>query len=121
MGEKSPLNEFTQSLCEKLNVKTSDFKFDFINLYVSPFAKEVLQKYILNENDEIILFLLYLYHSRTTVTLSLEVLQNENLKQKIQAKIKTIDIFYKNEFYNEMIVLHILTKKSNFDAKTLIF
>lgn len=44
MGEKSPLNEFTQSLCEKLNVKTSDFKFDFINLYVSPFAKEVLQK-----------------------------------------------------------------------------
>lgn len=46
MGEKSPLNEFTQSLCEKLNVKTSDFKFDFINLYVSPFAKEVLQKNI---------------------------------------------------------------------------
>lgn len=32
-----------------------------------------------------------------------------------------MDIFYKNELYNEIIVLRILAKKSNFDAKTLIF
>ncbi|ECK7852682.1 ferrochelatase [Campylobacter coli] len=121
MGGKSPLNELTQSLCEKLNAKTKDFKFDFVNLYVPPFANEVLQKYTLSENDEIILFPLYPHHSSTTVTSSLEVLQNEILKQKIKAKIKIVDIFYEDELYNETIVSHILTKKSEFDAKTLIF
>ncbi|HHT6863134.1 ferrochelatase [Campylobacter coli] len=121
MGGKSPLNELTQSLCEKLNAKTKDFKFDFVNLYVPPFANEVLQKYTLSKNDEIILFPLYPHHSSTTVTSSLEVLQNEILKQKIKAKIKIVDIFYEDELYNETIVSHILTKKSEFDAKTLIF
>ncbi|ECO3963117.1 ferrochelatase [Campylobacter jejuni] len=121
MGGKSPLNELTQSLCNKLNLKQDEFKFDFVNLYVPPFATEILQKYTLNENDEIILFPLYPHHSCTTVTSSLEVLQNEISKQKIQAKVKTIDIFYKNELYNEMIVSHILDKKSKFDAKILIF
>ncbi|EAI0755348.1 ferrochelatase, partial [Campylobacter coli] len=121
MGGKSPLNELTQSLCEKLNAKTKDFKFDFVNLYVPPFANEVLQKYTLSENDEIILFPLYPHHSSTTVTSSLEVLQNEISKQNIKAKVKTMDIFYENTLYNEMIVSHILAKKSKFDAKTLIF
>ncbi|EAH8699254.1 ferrochelatase [Campylobacter jejuni] len=121
MGGKSPLNELTQSLCDKLNLKQDEFKFDFVNLYVPPFATEILQKYTLNASDEIILFPLYPHHSYTTVTSSLEVLQNEISKQKIQAKVKTIDIFYKNELYNEMIVSHILAKKSKFDAKILIF
>ncbi|HEG8277603.1 TPA: ferrochelatase, partial [Campylobacter coli] len=121
MGGKSPLNELTQSLREKLNAKTKDFKFDFVNLYVPPFANEVLQKYTLSENDEIILFPLYPHHSSTTVTSSLEVLQNEILKQKIKAKIKIVDIFYEDELYNETIVSHILTKKSELDTKTLIF
>lgn len=76
-----------------------------------PFANEVLQKYTLSENDEIILFPLYPHHSSTTVTSSLEVLQNEILKQKIKAKIKIVDIFYEDELYNETIVSHILTKK----------
>ncbi|WP_348518944.1 ferrochelatase [Campylobacter sp. CCS1377] len=121
MGGKSPLNELTQSLCQKLEAKAKDFKFDFVNLYVPPFANEVLQKYNLNENDEIILFPLYPHHSSTTVTSSLEVLQNEISKQNIKAKVKIVDIFYKNELYNEMIVSQILAKKSKFDAKTLIF
>ncbi|EOI3811121.1 ferrochelatase, partial [Campylobacter jejuni] len=89
MGGKSPLNELTQSLCNKLNLKQDEFKFDFVNLYVPPFATEILQKYTLNESDEIILFPLYPHHSCTTVTSSLEVLQNEISKQKIQAKVKT--------------------------------
>lgn len=121
MGGKSPLNELTQNLCDKLNLRQDAFKFDFVNLYVSPFAKEVLQKYTLNENDEIILFPLYPHHSCTTVSSSLEVLQNTIENLNINSKIKIMDIFYKNEFYNQMIVSHILEKQKSFNAKTLIF
>ncbi|MFQ6341852.1 ferrochelatase [Campylobacter sp. VTCC 70190] len=121
MGGKSPLNELTQSLCLKLSAKQKAFCFDFVNLYVPPFAKEVLGKYKLGKEDEIILFPLYPHHSRTTVTSSLEVLQNRVKSLKIDAKIKIIDVFYKNELYNQMIISHILEKQKHFGAKTLIF
>ncbi|RQD67298.1 ferrochelatase [Campylobacter hepaticus] len=121
MGGKSPLNEITQSLCDKLNSKQNDFQFDFVNLYVPPFAKEVLKKYHFNKEDELILFPLYPHHSSTTVSTSLEVLQNEIQALNIQAKIKTIDVFYKDALYNQMIISHILKKQEECKAKILIF
>ncbi|MGH2266717.1 ferrochelatase [Campylobacter taeniopygiae] len=121
MGGKSPLNETTQNLCHKLNSLQNEFNFDFVNLYVPPYANEVLKKYSLNSKDEIILYPLYPHHSCTTVTSSLEVLQREIKKLNITSKIKIMDIFYKDANYNQMIVSHILDKKNQFDAKTLIF
>lgn len=125
IGGKSPLNEITKELCKRLNEKClnefENFKFDFVNLYVPPFASEVLKKYTLNKNDEIILFPLYPHHSKTTITSSLEVLKNEILRQNIKSSLKIIEFFYKNEIYNEMIISHILAAKAQFKAKTLIF
>ncbi|QWU80374.1 ferrochelatase [Campylobacter novaezeelandiae] len=123
LGGKSPLNDITLSLCEKLN-KNENFKFDFVNLYVPPFATEVLKKYSLKKNDEIILFPLYPHHSQTTVTTSLEVLKKSIDALNIDSKIHIIDIFYKDELYNQMIINHILKENENFkrdQKKTLIF
>lgn len=126
IGGKSPLNELTLSLCEKLNLKCKESKkeqiFDFVNLYVPPFALAVLQKYQFTQNDELVLFPLYPHHSKTTVTSSLEVLKTEIAKLEIKAKLKIIDVFYKDELYNEMIINDILKTKQEFnEAKTLIF
>ena len=130
LGGKSPLNELTQSLCDKLNEKCKknlefkDFCFDFVNLYVPPFAKEVLQKYTFKTNDEIVLFPLYPHHSKTTVSSSLEVLEREIQNLNIKSKLSKIPIFYDDEKYNEMIVSHILKENEQFlkgHKKTLIF
>ncbi|MBK1972157.1 ferrochelatase [Campylobacter sp. TTU_617] len=123
LGGKSPLNEITSNLCTKLN-KDKNFKFDFVNLYVPPFAKEVLEKYSLKENDEIILFPLYPHHSQTTITTSLEVLEKNINALNIKSKISIIDVFYKDKLYNQMIKKHILRENENFKndkKKTLIF
>ncbi|EAI5559871.1 ferrochelatase [Campylobacter lari] len=121
MGGKSPLTQITQSLCDKLNSKTREYNFDFISLYVPPFANDVFSKYDFQKNDEIILFPLYPHHSKTTVTSSLEVVQNELRNIQNQANVKIIDVFYKDELYNEMIIKHILEKKKECDYKILIF
>lgn len=126
IGGKSPLNELSLSLCQKLNLKCKEARkeqiFDFVNLYVPPFAKEVLQKYKLTQNDELVLFPLYPHHSQTTVTSSLEVLKKEISKLELKAKLKIVEVFYKDELYNKMIIKDILKAKSEFnEAKTLIF
>lgn len=121
MGGKSPLTEITQSLCDKLNAKNQAYKFDFISLYVPPFAKDVFAKYDFKSNDEIILFPLYPHHSKTTVTSSLEVVQSELKSVQNQAKVKIIDVFYSDEKYNAMIIKHILEKKKTYDCNVLIF
>lgn len=130
LGGKSPLNELTQSLCEKLQnnllaeLKEQDYVFDFVNLYVPPFADEVLSKYSFNENDELILFPLYPHHSSTTITSSLEVLRREIAKKALPCKVKESEVFYKDELYNEMIISHILKANKEFypnKKKTLIF
>ncbi|MCR2062611.1 ferrochelatase [Campylobacter helveticus] len=124
IGSSSPLNFITASLCEKLNSRQESFKFDFINLYVPPFAKEILEKYTLKSEDELILFPLYPHHSQTTTTTSLEALHNEIKKQKIEAKIKEVNFFYKDENYNAMIIKHILKANEIFlpeRKKSLIF
>ncbi|MBS4235384.1 ferrochelatase [Campylobacter vulpis] len=124
IGGSSPLNALTALLCEKLNARQKDFKFDFVNLYVPPFAKEVLRKYTLKKSDELILFPLYPHHSQTTTTTSLQSLHRAIKQQKIQAKIKEINFFYENELYNEMLINHILRANENYlpgHKKSLIF
>ncbi|MBM0637662.1 ferrochelatase [Campylobacter sp. VicNov18] len=121
MGGKSPLNQLTQSLCDKLNAQQNHFHFDFVNLYVPPFAKEVLLKYSLSSKDDLILFPLYPHHSSTTVTTSLQFLQKQIQALKIPAKLTTIDVFYKDPLYNQMILTHILEKQKQSQAKILIF
>lgn len=121
IGGKSPLNALTASLCGRLFARGGGVGFDFVNLYVSPFADEVLGRYDFTKEDEIILFPLYPHHSKTTVTAAFSVMDEVLGRLKIQAKIKKIDIFYKDAIYNEMIIKHILRHSAHFPAKTLIF
>lgn len=124
LGGKSPLNELTQELCKRLNEGFDDVKFDFVNNYVPPFASEVLQKYTLTKDDEIVLFPLYPHHSQTTVLSSLKSTKEAILKAQIPAKCTQVEVFYENELYNELIISHILRENENYQKghkKTLIF
>lgn len=139
LGGKSPLNELTARLCARLNEKCGaknnapknlpqnsqdEVKFDFINTYVPPFAEEVLARYKLTQNDEIVLFPLYPHHSQTTVLSSLEYIKKALSKAQILAKCSEVDVFYTNELYNEMIIAHILRENEKWRTKrkkTLIF
>lgn len=114
MGGKSPLIQITQNLCDKLNLVNNEYKFDFISLYVPPFALDVLSKYKFKQEDEIILFPLCPHHSTTTVSTSLEMMEKELKKLKIQASVRVMDVFYNDDLYNQMIIKHILEKKSYF-------
>ena len=101
-----------------------DLQFDFINVYVPPFAKDVLAKYELSKEDELILFPLYPHHSQTTVLSALDCVKDAISKMKIQAKLRELDIFYTNELYNEMVIKDVLKANEDFKTggkKTLIF
>lgn len=65
-------------------------KFDFINTYVPPFARDVLKKYKFNESDEITLFPLYPHYSQTTVKSALECVLKEINPSQIQANLAKI-------------------------------
>lgn len=121
LGGKSPLNSITNSLCEKLKDRVLGVEFDYVNLYVRPFADEVLSRYDFTKEDEIVLFPLYPHHSKTTVTSSFSVLDEALKRLNIGAKICKMDIFYKNDVYNDLIISHILQTLAHFPAKTLIF
>ena len=106
------------------NSKNQALHFDFINTYVPPFADDVLAKYTLTKNDEILLFPLYPHHSQTTVLSALECVKKAALRAKIQAKISEIPIFYTNEIYNQMLINHILQANESFKKghkKILLF
>lgn len=149
LGGKSPLNELTAKLCERLNRECNGaknalnsntasvnenknapqnsqngVKFDFINTYVPPFADDVLARYKFSKDDEIVLFPLYPHHSQTTVLSALKCAKTALLKAQIQAKVSEIEVFYTNERYNEMIIKHILQANERFKKgrkKTLVF
>ncbi len=108
IGGKSPLTDIQKSLCNKLNNMQSEFKFDFISTYVSPFAKEVLAKYDIKNDDEIILFPLYPHYSTTTTKSSLNDFYNNF---DASCKIHEMPFFYNDNLYNEIIFNEIKSHK----------
>lgn len=124
LGGKSPLNELTTKLCERLNKEHKNVQFDFASTYVPPFADEVFAKYNFTQDDEIVLFPLYPHHSQTTVLSSLKCAKKALAKAQIRAKCTQIEVFYKDKLYNELIISHILRANESYKKgrkKTLIF
>ena len=70
--------------------------------YTSPFAKDVIEK--VKDYDEIYAIPMYPHYSRTTTLSSIEDFISYAKKFKIEHKIKTIDYYYDNIFYNKAIV-----------------
>ena len=101
LGGKSPIVDYTKSLADKLQ-KRSKIDTFFVMRYTPPFSKDVLKNLV--NYDEIYAIPMYPHYSVTTTKSSFEDLFKEAKKLKIDKKIKTINSYYSNEKYNQIIV-----------------
>ncbi|ALV24334.1 ferrochelatase [Campylobacter iguaniorum] len=119
LGGKSPIGDLTRSLVEKLN-KTygnENLIFDYVMNYTPPFANEVFSKY--RDAKEIVLFPLYPHHSSTTIVSSLDSANAAIKELGLKAAIKTVEYFYENQSYNDIIVENIKNKVSGLDSSKI--
>ena len=101
LGGISPIVGYTKRLVRRLQ-KVVDADVFYEMRYTSPFAKDVIEK--VKDYDEIYAIPMYPHHSRTTTLSSIEDFISCAKKFKIEHKIKTIDYYYDNIFYNKAIV-----------------
>ena len=101
LGGISPIVGYTKRLVRRLQ-KVVDADVFYEMRYTSPFAKDVIEK--VKHYDEIYAIPMYPHHSRTTTLSSIEDFISCAKKFKIEHKIKTIDYYYDNIFYNKAIV-----------------
>jgi len=101
LGGKSPIVDYTKSLADKLQ-KRSKIDTFFVMRYTPPFSKDVLKNLV--NYDEIYAIPMYPHYSVTTTKSSFEDLFKEAKKLKIDKKIKTINSYYSNAKYNQIIV-----------------
>ncbi|MCT7518392.1 ferrochelatase [Aliarcobacter cryaerophilus] len=101
LGGVSPIVGYTKRLVRRLQ-KVVDADVFYEMRYTSPFAKDVIEK--VKDYDEIYAIPMYPHHSRTTTLSSIEDIISCAKKFKIEHKIKTIDYYYDNIFYNKAIV-----------------
>ena len=101
LGGVSPIVGYTKRLVRRLK-KVVDADVFYEMRYTSPFAKDVIEK--VKDYDEIYAIPMYPHHSRTTTLSSIEDFISCAKKFKIEHKIKTIDYYYDNIFYNKAIV-----------------
>ncbi|MCT7516903.1 ferrochelatase [Aliarcobacter cryaerophilus] len=101
LGGVSPIVGYTKRLVRRLQ-KVVDADVFYEMRYTSPFAKDVIEK--VKHYDEIYAIPMYPHHSRTTALSSIEDFISCAKKFKIEHKIKTIDYYYDNIFYNKAIV-----------------
>lgn len=101
LGGVSPIVGYTKRLVRRLQ-KVVDADVFYEMRYTSPFAKDVIEK--VKDYDEIYAIPMYPHHSRTTTLSSIEDFISCAKSFKIEHKIKTIDYYYDNIFYNKAIV-----------------
>ncbi|MBW5390409.1 ferrochelatase [Brachyspira hampsonii] len=110
IGGKSPINEYTEKLINKLNELDSSKDYKYAMNYSSPLSYDVLKELKHNNVTEITLLSMYPQYSEVTVKSSLESIYKAMKKLKYNPKINIIDRYYDNEYYNNAIVE--LIKKS---------
>ncbi|WP_278847073.1 ferrochelatase [Brachyspira pilosicoli] len=104
IGGKSPINEYTEKLVNKLNKLDSSANYKYIMNYTPPYAYDVLKE-LKNKNvEEITLFSMYPQYSEVTVKSSLESVYKAIKKLKYNPKINIIDRYYYDYNYNNSIV-----------------
>ncbi|MEI0701323.1 ferrochelatase [Brachyspira intermedia] len=104
IGGKSPINEYTEKLINKLNELDSSRDYKYIMNYTPPYSYDVLKELKENNIDNITLFSMYPQYSEVTVKSSLENVHKAMKKLKYNPKINIIDRYYDNEYYNDSIV-----------------
>jgi len=119
IGGKSPIVDLTKKLVTKLQkrFKKNDVLIVYAMRYTAPFVKDI--KELENKNiTEVLAIPLYPHYSITTTNSSLE--DFDEVIKNYDFKVKKIENFYKNQFYNEAIIDNILKslnkdKANNFD------
>ena len=104
IGGKSPINEYTEKLINKLNELDSSRDYKYIMNYTPPYSYDVLKELKEKNIDSITLFSMYPQYSEVTVKSSLENVHKAMKKLKYNPKINIIDRYYDNEYYNDSIV-----------------
>uniref|UniRef100_UPI004048D509 ferrochelatase n=1 Tax=Aliarcobacter sp. TaxID=2321116 RepID=UPI004048D509 len=118
IGNESPINKLTEKLVKKANEKIEDYKTYQVMRYTPPFSQEVIKQMKEDGITEVLLLPLYAQYSTTTTKSSLE----DFMKYAKDAfKINVIEIFYKNDAFNECIINEISKKVSNPNEYNLIF
>jgi ferrochelatase len=101
LGGISPIVGHTKRLVRRFS-KIVDADVFYEMRYTYPFAKDILEK--VKDYDEIYAIPMYPHYSSTTTKSSWEDLIKVAKNLKIENKIKTIDSYYDNDFYNKAIV-----------------
>lgn len=101
LGGMSPIVGHTKRLVRRLN-KELDADVFYEMRYTPPFANDIMPK--LKNYDEIYAIPMYPHYSSTTTKSSIEEFVKVAKKYNLDKKIKTIDSYYDNKFYNKAIV-----------------
>lgn len=114
LGGMSPIVGHTKRLVRRLNnILDADVFYEM--RYTPPFAKDVLEK--IKDYDEIYAIPMYPHYSSTTTKSSIEDLIKVAKKYGLENKIRTIDSYYDNEYYNKAIVERIKETLKKEDSK----
>jgi ferrochelatase len=102
LGGMSPIVGHTKRLVRRLNEKLEDADVFYEMRYTPPFASDVFEK--IKDYDEIYAIPMYPHYSSTTTKSSIEDFMKTAKKYKCEHKIKTIDSYFDDRFYNKAIV-----------------
>lgn len=102
LGGKSPLVGYTQELINELEKSIGDASVHMVMRYTPPFAKDVLEN--LRDVDEFYAIPLYPHFSSTTTLSSYDDLYESMDALKIRARVKHLDAYYNDNYYNNAIV-----------------
>ena len=120
LGGKSPLVGYTKQLISKLE-EGIDATVHMAMRYTPPYSSDTLQG--LKNVDEIYAIPLYPHYSSTTTLSSMEDFEENIKKQGIDAKVRTLDSYYKHPYYIAATVERIRETlgKDNPDEFELVF
>ena len=102
LGGKSPIVGYTNQLIDELQKNIQDASIHMVMRYTPPFAKDVLEE--LKDIDEFYAIPLYPHFSSTTTLSSYDDLYAALDELKIRARVKTIDAYYSDNYYNNAII-----------------
>ena len=101
LGGMSPIVGHTKRLVRRLN-KELDADVFYEMRYTPPFASDIMKKLV--GYDEIYAIPMYPHYSSTTTKSSIEEFVKVAKKYNLHKKIKTVDSYYDNIYYNKAIV-----------------
>ena len=120
IGGKSPINEHTEKLIDKLKDMDKLRDYKYIMNYTYPFASDVLKELKEKNIDKITLFSMYPQYSEVTVKSSLDSIFKAMKKLRYKPEINIIDRYYDDNKYNNSVVNLIKESIKDKDASEYI-